>query len=347
MNKLLLSKHFKRIPGICIVIMLIFLSGVFAEVKVKAAETSSTPHYYATALKEFIRDATGKTTAVLYDLDGCGHDEMIAFDEGITIGEHWGELSEGARITVFDFKSGSGHSTGIEPEITRASYKVYIANKNDLVIYDQFEGYSYHIYIYDNRALKKQAVLVDGSYANSTFYSIDGIECNKSKFDNKLKELNVDNINVAVGTGYFGETWYEGWKPVTDDTSKILAMAQSSSVNPSAITVILNGTPIQFDQPPIIENGRTLVPLRAIFEALGAEVDWNSSTQTVTANKEEVTITLKIGSDILVKNCDEIKLDVPAKIINNRTLVPVRVIAESFGAEVDWEQSTRTVTITE
>jgi len=115
----------------------------------------------------------------------------------------------------------------------------------------------------------------------------------------------------------------------------------------SEIQVLLNGVTIVFDQPPIIENGRTLVPLRAIFEAMSADVKWEPSTQTVTATRGDITITLKIGSNELVRNDEIIELDVPAKIVGGRTLVPARAVAESFGADVKWIQATRTVTITE
>jgi hypothetical protein len=118
-----------------------------------------------------------------------------------------------------------------------------------------------------------------------------------------------------------------------------------TSTSQSAIKVVLNGKQLQFDQPPIIEQGRTLVPLRAIFEALGAKVDWENSTQTVTAVKGDISITLQIGSNTLYKNGKGIHLDVPAKIVNGRTLVPARAVAESFGAEVSWDQDTQTVTI--
>jgi len=113
------------------------------------------------------------------------------------------------------------------------------------------------------------------------------------------------------------------------------------------IKVLVNGAAVTFDQPPIIENGRTLVPLRAIFEALGADVEWEHSTQTVTAVKDDITIVLKIGDAFLTKNGERIALDVPAKIVGGRTLVPARAVAESFGADVQWDQATRTVTITE
>jgi len=111
------------------------------------------------------------------------------------------------------------------------------------------------------------------------------------------------------------------------------------------INVVVNGNPVIFDQPPINQDGRTLVPLRAIFEALGASIDWNGDTQTVTAVRGDVTVSLTIGSNILNRNSEQITLDVPAQLVNGRTMVPARAVAESFGAEVGWEQSTQTVTI--
>ena len=116
---------------------------------------------------------------------------------------------------------------------------------------------------------------------------------------------------------------------------------------PVPISVINNGSALTFDQPPIVENGRTLVPLRAIFEGLDADVEWDQSTQTVTAVRGGIKITLQNGSNILTRNSEQITLDVPPQIVGGRSLVPLRAIAESFGAEVDWNANTRTVTITE
>ena len=113
------------------------------------------------------------------------------------------------------------------------------------------------------------------------------------------------------------------------------------------IKVLVNGTAVVFDQPPVIEGGRTLVPLRAIFEALGATVDYNTSARTVTAVRGDVTVKLTIDSDVMYRNGSPVTLDVPAKIIGGRTLVPVRAIGESFGSKVDWNGAARTVTITD
>ena len=115
----------------------------------------------------------------------------------------------------------------------------------------------------------------------------------------------------------------------------------------SDVTVTINGNAVGFDQPPVIVDGRTLVPLRAIFEALGATVDWNGDTQTVTSTRNNTTVLLTIGINTMAKNDKNITLDVPAQLINDRTLVPVRAIAESFDCTVDWNGDTQTVIISD
>lgn len=129
--------------------------------------------------------------------------------------------------------------------------------------------------------------------------------------------------------------------------SSILAVGctSCSAENSSNISVTVNGNAVTFDQPPIMVNDRTLVPLRAIFEALGATVDWNGETQTVTSTRDNTTVSLTIGSNIMTKNSISYELDVPAQIVGERTLVPVRAIAEAFGSAVDWNGETQTVII--
>ena len=102
-----------------------------------------------------------------------------------------------------------------------------------------------------------------------------------------------------------------------------------------------------YGQTPVIVNDRTLVPLRAIFEAMGAEVKWDNDTRTVTATRGDTTISLAIGSDQLVVNGEAVTIDVPAQIINDRTMIPVRAVAESFGCNVNWNQKAKRVAITE
>ncbi len=117
------------------------------------------------------------------------------------------------------------------------------------------------------------------------------------------------------------------------------------STNNAAPSVILNQKPLQFEVSPRIENGRTLVPLRAIFEAMGASVDWNDSTRTVTASKAGTMVVLPLGSTTPTVNGQPWKLEVPAKIVNNRTLAPLRFVGEAFGGQVNWDAQTKIISI--
>ena len=112
----------------------------------------------------------------------------------------------------------------------------------------------------------------------------------------------------------------------------------------SDISVKLDGKVLEFEQPPVIIEERTLVPLRAIFEALGATVEWDGTNKIVTSTKGETTIKMGIGDKYFMKNDSIISLDVPAQIVGDGyTMVPARAVAESFGVEVDWDDSTKTV----
>ena len=99
-------------------------------------------------------------------------------------------------------------------------------------------------------------------------------------------------------------------------------------------------------QPPIIENGRTLVPLRTIFKEIGAEIVWDNETKTVTARKGDSVIILQAESKTALFNDESVRLDVPARILNGRMLVPSRFVAESLGLKVDWSQENYSVIIT-
>ena len=111
------------------------------------------------------------------------------------------------------------------------------------------------------------------------------------------------------------------------------------------ITVKLNGQTLSFDVPPQLINGRTMVPMRAIFENLGATVNWEQSTQTVTSVKGTTTISLTIGVPSIIINGSAKALDTAPCVIDGRTLVPVRAVSEAFNLNVDWDGATNTVII--
>lgn len=113
----------------------------------------------------------------------------------------------------------------------------------------------------------------------------------------------------------------------------------------TVINVNLDGKIIVFDEYPIIENGRTLVPLRKIFEELGATVSWDSSSKTAISQKNGTTVRVQIDNTDMYVNNTLKKLDVSAKLINGRTLVPARAIAEAYGCNVAWDEKNAVVTI--
>ena len=131
----------------------------------------------------------------------------------------------------------------------------------------------------------------------------------------------------------------------------------------SRINVVLDGVYLDFDVPPQIVDGRTMVPARAIFEALGMYVQWRDESHQIWAYRGDFGILMAIGNYAMQVgtmggytagprgiaarpfNAFTIQLDVPPMLANGRTLVPLRAIAESFGAKVDWDGSAGTVTI--
>ncbi|HKM39388.1 MAG TPA: stalk domain-containing protein [bacterium] len=130
----------------------------------------------------------------------------------------------------------------------------------------------------------------------------------------------------------------------------IIGLAAALVPSPTAlavtpIEVLLNGNPIKFDVPPLIEAGRTLVPFRAIGEALGVQVHWDETNRRVIAEKGTSVIYLPIGNETACVNGQPTMLDVPAIINQGRTLVPLRFFSQAFGAQVHWDDNSRTVTI--
>ncbi len=111
------------------------------------------------------------------------------------------------------------------------------------------------------------------------------------------------------------------------------------------IKVILNGSALTFDVPPVIMNERTMVPFRKLFEELGADVEYIEEGRYVKAAKDGTDITLQIDNTTATVNGAEQTLDAAPVIVDERTLIPLRFAAECLNAEVEWDQDTQTVTI--
>jgi spore coat protein H len=115
----------------------------------------------------------------------------------------------------------------------------------------------------------------------------------------------------------------------------------------NGISVLFDGSKLAFpDQQPVNQAGSILVPVKTIFDALGAEVIWDETAKTVTAVKGDMTIVLAIGSKTAYVNDSPIQLEVSAAILGDRTMVPVRFISEALGLAVDWDAAASAVLVT-
>ncbi|NSW83619.1 MAG: copper amine oxidase N-terminal domain-containing protein [Syntrophothermus sp.] len=115
--------------------------------------------------------------------------------------------------------------------------------------------------------------------------------------------------------------------------------------NALAVSVTVNGAQLNCDPPPFIQDGTTLVPMRAIFEALGAQVGWDAETQLVTATKENRVVILQIGKPTGYINNQPVTLLKAPRIVEGRTFVPLRFVSEALGANVDWVAAAQQILI--
>jgi lysozyme len=139
---------------------------------------------------------------------------------------------------------------------------------------------------------------------------------------------------------------------VNGDTS-VLAIFERQKPQEHSITLrvgsdeaTIDGVVLKLDAVPVIVQSRTLVPLRAIIEGLGGTITWTAETRGVSVSLGTTILSLQIGNPSAVVNGEVVTMDVPAAIMNGRTMLPVRFVTEQLGAAVVWEATTQTITIT-
>ena len=156
--------------------------------------------------------------------------------------------------------------------------------------------------------------------------------------------LEAEGINLKTYIRATGVRFTDKPMVIFEDKSQLSELR----VKPELVSVVLDGQTLRFPtQDPVIIDGRTLVPMRTIFEALGADVQWidENGVQSIVATTEDTTINMTINSDKFYVNGEEKILDVPAQLINDKTMVPIRAISESLGCYVGWDQDAMTVVI--
>ncbi|RKL61299.1 hypothetical protein DXT63_17480, partial [Thermoanaerobacteraceae bacterium SP2] len=167
-------------------------------------------------------------------------------------------------------------------------------------------------------------------------------------FNNRIKDISP-LIKAVPGPGGSVNLWEN---PIDIDKSKkYLDILQKRGISVdydrqgetfkgrstrTSPAIVINGAQVNLDVKPVIEKGRILVPIRAVFERLGAEVKWDGQTRMVTVKKDENTVILELNKKSAMKNDTEIPLDVPARMVKGRVLIPVRFVSEALGAKVDW-----------
>lgn len=186
----------------------------------------------------------------------------------------------------------------------------------------------------------------------------------EGKYEEALEALN----DPAAPFNQFPDAMIHTWKAalaanagITDnavmDIEKALALApydekfyqQAGEIYKQAgITgpqVFVNGVKPDFDVKPFVDSGRTLVPFRALAETMGADVAWNPETKTVTMTKGEKEINMVIGSNNALVNGSPVTLDVPPKVVDGRTVIPLRFVGESLDSDVSYNNETKLIKI--
>lgn len=129
-----------------------------------------------------------------------------------------------------------------------------------------------------------------------------------------------------------------------EEVADALESSDDVTVIPVENVIIVNGD-TKFDTPPVIKEGRTLIPVRAISEGMGAEVEWNAEEKIVTITKGDKVIVFELTENKVFVDDVETIIDVPAKVMNNRTMVPLRFIAEQLGLKVGYDEEMQTIVI--
>ncbi len=173
------------------------------------------------------------------------------------------------------------------------------------------------------------------------YYSRDGI----------TREQEI-GLGIASDNGYGGVTTMSngnGFLTFYENTSSIRygEMSQFENIGGAEknVLVSLNGEYLSFATPPIIQEDRTLIPIRFLFERAGAEVLWDEVGYSVTITYADTTIKLAIDDDTAYVNGEPIKLDISAQLINDKTMIPLRFISEELGFNVVWNEDGYTAEI--
>jgi hypothetical protein len=170
---------------------------------------------------------------------------------------------------------------------------------------------------------------------------IQEMKVQKEMYKEQMKELK-EQMKEVIKSEYTEEELEE-----LEEIAEELAENNPGLLILPVENIISVDAKIKFDTPPVIKGNRTLIPVRAIVEAFGAEVQWNAEEREVIVLKDDKEIVLQLGSTLMYIDGVEYETDAPAELINNRTLVPLRFLMETFGLKVEWDGDTQTIELSD
>ncbi len=170
----------------------------------------------------------------------------------------------------------------------------------------------------------------------SVYYYIDGVQAASSAM--LPYTVNVDLSKYSIGNHTVTVKAY-------DKSGKLLGEKSYTMAISKAADIYINSEKLELSQKPVIVEGTTLVPLRAVVEKLGGTVEWIAETKSIIIRNGSTEIKLRIGSYDMVTNGKTSTLAVPARLINSSTYIPLRAVSEAMEATVGWDGATKTITI--
>ena len=166
-----------------------------------------------------------------------------------------------------------------------------------------------------------------------------GVGLGAAALHQALKGKGANALILGAGAAYAGKKYEDARKAQSREN------AQNEAASTEPIDVVLNERTVNFpDVEPTLVNDRVYVPLRGVLEKMGADVRWNPDRRTVIATQGRREVRLPVGGPATV-NGRRVALDAPAMLIGGRTMVPLRFMAEAFGADVSWNSGERQVSI--
>ena len=227
------------------------------------------------------------------------------------------------------------------------------------------------IYEVDFERFDGKSVGICGEYFYSEIYdpendleqlafSKDGIYWEYAGLSDIRYIINVYEKNDDIIVRFFNDTETGPGANLSFIDKNSLYSQLENNLSDTNVYVRLNDKILGFDQPPVTENDRTLVPMRFLMEQMGATVTWDDATQTATATvpatteeeiqtsglAEEKSVTFRVDNTTATVNGSAATMDVPARLINDKTMVPLRFLSENLGFNVQWDEATRTAIVT-